>query len=174
MQTIEYKGLQAYCTAYVMNDMEYGLVYMSLVGPRQAVRGIQAALLNGYFVSGDLYFRRLNFGRYVSVSRRLPENECDHLLLIHEQGTVNLVPGFPFYVVADGEAEVVPFFERAFDRAFSLPILSGWGQYLWKMGVSRELIIPLECKGVKAWRVSGDEEQWKELVRVGIVRGKLG
>jgi|GEM_PF-983793 len=172
-----FKGLRAYCVGYAV-DTEHssGVVYLSLIGYRAAVRAVWAALLDGDAIEiGRQEFRRLD-GAYVTRTVRLPENGADHLVMLHQQAALpNLGVGQEFYVLND--TGKVPPYERflaMLDRATSAPLLPQWARLLWENGRRNKLIEPLDAaRGVKCWWVSADDEMWLALIQKGLARKKL-
>ncbi len=173
-----FNGLRAYCAGYAVDDMALRecVVYLSLLGPRAAVRAVWAALMDDDTIEiGRQSFRRLE-GAYVTRTVRLPENGAEHMVLIHHQATVpNLQAGQNFYVLNDtGKTPPVARFLAMLDRAIATPLLPAWGPLLWEHGRRNKLIIPLEtARGVKAWWVSADDELWRALIQKGIAKNKL-
>ena len=172
-----FKGLRAYCVGYAV-DAEHrgGVVYLSLIGYRAAVRAVWAALLDGDAIEiGRQEFRRLD-GAYVTRTVRLPENGADHVVMLHQQAVLpNLAVGQEFYVLND--AGKLPPYERflaMLDRATSTPLLPQWARLLWENGRRNKLIEPLDAaRGVKCWWVSADDEMWLALIQNGLARKKL-
>jgi hypothetical protein len=172
-----FKGLRAYCVGYAV-DTEHssGVVYLSLIGYRAAVRAVWAALLDGDAIEiGRQEFRRLD-GAYVTRTVRLPENGADHLVMLHQQAALpNLAVGQEFYVLND--VGKVPPYERflaMLDHATAAPLLPQWARLLWENGRRNKLIEPLDAaRGVKCWWVSADDEMWLALIQKGLARKKL-
>jgi hypothetical protein len=48
-----------------------------------------------------------------------------------------------------------------------------WASQLWRQGLARDLITPLEALGIKAWKVTGDLTLWSRLISDGVRSGWL-
>jgi hypothetical protein len=48
-----------------------------------------------------------------------------------------------------------------------------WASQLWREGLVRDLITPLEALGIKAWKLSGDLDLWSRLIGEGVRSGWL-
>jgi hypothetical protein len=92
---VSFHGMRAYGLGHAVDaDQNDGVVYLSLVGYRTAVRAVWAALLDnrGIEIGGQL-LRRLE-GAYLSRTVQLPESGLDHMVLLHHQAALpHLEPG---------------------------------------------------------------------------------
>lgn len=173
---VSFNGLRVFGAGYAVDDDRNGVVYLSIIGYRTAVRAVWAALMNGDAIEiGRQVFRRLE-GGYVTRSMRLPESGAEHMVILHHQAALpHLEIGQPFYVLGDvKERDTQARFIAMLDRATSAPLLPTWAKLLWANGRRTKLILPLEtARGIKAWWVSADDEMWLALIEKGIRRGKL-
>jgi hypothetical protein len=48
-----------------------------------------------------------------------------------------------------------------------------WASQLWRQGLARDLITPLEALGIKAWKITGDLTLWSNLISEGVRSGWL-
>ena len=176
--SVSFQGLRAYNAGYAVDNDRNGVVYLSLIGYRTAVRAVWAALMDGDAIEiGRKLFRRLD-GNYVTRTTRLPDaaRGVDHMVILHHQATVpHLQMGEAFYVINDtGKTPPYARFLAALDRATAAPLLPAWSKLLWENGRRNKLILPLEtAKGIKAWWVSADDEMWLALIQKGIAKNKL-
>jgi len=168
---IVHSGLHAHCLGCVMADE--GLMYLSAVGYRTAVRGIWAALMENQALElggRERELIRRAAGRYFHHTVALPDLGYDHMLLIHAQATLKgLEPGKAFCVLSESREPPLRRFALMLDKAVLAPVLPDWAGHLWKEGKRRGLITPAEnARGTHAWLVAADDEQWLELIGYGI------
>jgi hypothetical protein len=48
-----------------------------------------------------------------------------------------------------------------------------WASQLWRHGLARDLITPLEALGIKVWKITGDLTLWSHLISDGVRSGWL-
>ena len=153
------------------------LVYMELLGPRQAVHANWAALRSGgrnQWVGGAS-LSILKSDKMVTLKQPLPIG-WDHWCLIHRQASFeHMIPSEPFYILDDGESAVPPAFYPMLSKSLALPVLPEWTEYLWIAGRQRRIIAPLDehCHGRGAWRVTAEEDMWREIVSSGLAQSQL-
>jgi hypothetical protein len=58
-------------------------------------------------------------------------------------------------------------------RHESSDLVEVWASQLWREGLARELISPLEALGIKVWKLSGDLTLWSNLISEGVHTGWL-
>lgn len=154
---------------------EATLVYMELLGPRQAVKANWAALRQrnrSHYLMGRLEVSKED--KVVTLKSTLP---CgwDHWCLIHRQASYDkLTPNETFYLIENTQKQERPNTFIAFlAKSLAIPILPEWAEYLWVEGRMRELISPLSesCYGFGGWKVSTD--QWAEIVSEGLEKKLL-
>jgi hypothetical protein len=152
------------------------LIYLELLGPRQAVQANWAALRSGrrQQVPGG-YLRVQKSDGVVTLKQTLPIG-WDHWAVIHAQASVQAVrPGVLFYLLDDGTQPQPPAFFPMLAKTLALPVLPQWADYLWVHGRLAGTITLLAegCVGRLAWRVSADPHPWQTIVAAGLQGGDL-
>jgi hypothetical protein len=152
------------------------LIYLELLGPRQAVQANWAALRSGRRqpVPGG-YLRVQKSDGVVTLKQTLPIG-WDHWALIHAQASVQAVrPGTLFYLLDDGIHPQPRAFFPLLAKTLALPVLPHWADYLWVHGRLAGTITLLAegCVGLAAWRVSADPHPWQTIVAAGLQGGDL-
>ena len=153
------------------------LVYMELLGPRQAVHANWAALRSAgrsqWVASASLSI--LKSDKIITLKQPLPIG-WDHWCLIHRQASFeHMIPGEPFYILDGGELAIPPAFYPTLSKSLALPILPEWTEHLWIAGRQRRIITPLDehCHGRGAWRVTAEEEKWQEILSNGLAQSLM-
>ena len=168
-------GLQVHSPALVRDDAT--LVYLELVGPRQAVHANWAALRGArrtHYVAGG----RLNVSKedgLETLKRTLP---CgwDHWALLHRQTSLETMqPREPFYLLDEGASVIPPLFFPMLARSLAMPLQATWDEHLWVQGRLRGLITSLSdaSYGLGGWRVEAEEDVWREVVREGLQQAAI-
>ena len=153
---------------------ERTLVYMELLGPRQAVKANWAALRqhkkSRYFHGGQLEITKED--KPITLKTTLP---CgwDHWCLIHRQASYDkLIPQKTFYLIDHNPAPSGPpsTFIPFLAKSLSIPILPEWAEYLWTEGRMQSLILPLtkNCYGHGGWKVETTKDAWDTMVSEGL------
>lgn len=166
------KGFPIHSPALVRDETT--LVYMELLGPRQAVKANWAALRqhkkSRYFYGGGLEVTKED--KPITLKTTLP---CgwDHWCLIHRQASYDkLTPQETFYLIDDNTTQSGPpsSFIRFLAKSLSIPILPEWAEYLWIEGRMKALISPLtkNCYGYGGWKVETGKEAWNTMVSEGL------
>ena len=52
-------------------------------------------------------------------------------------------------------------------------LVEAWAAQLWLQGLARDLIMPLQALGIKAWKLTGDLTLWSHLIGEGVRTGWL-
>jgi hypothetical protein len=166
-------GLSVYTPALALGGKEGTLVYLEMVGAKQAVRANWAALM-GKGQSHWIDNHRIaldGMKAHVKLQSCLP---CGwhHLILIHKQASLKeMNPEQPFYLLDDGRQPIPPLFYPMLNKALALPLLPDWSDYLWQNGRQRKLITLLDDgkgQGYAAWRVKPAPTVWQEVLQGGL------
>jgi hypothetical protein len=171
---IKFRGLHAYCTGYT--GSRRGSVYVSLIGRVTAVTGIWAAFMDDVElpVPGSRHLRKrpkLDGAKYHTLRVRLPESDWLHLVLLHTQGTMQNLPGHPFFILSATPDPPLDAFWIQWGNAVALPALREWAPQLWTRGEGRKLINRVPAMGTHTWWVSADETKWSELLQNSLKAG---
>lgn len=171
------QGLAVHTPALVIDDEEETLVYLQMIGAKQAVRANWAALVSGRV--NWLGRQRLSLSGmkdHVKVQAALPCGWHDQIL-IHRQASLQAMnPERPFYLLDDGAGGIPPLFYAMLNKCLALPLLPSWARYLWEQGRREQLITLLNDgrgQGHAAWRVLPAPESWQALVETGLQAGDL-
>ncbi len=173
------RGFAVLVPAIAIDDQDDTLVYLEMVGAKEAVKANWAALVGGG--KGHWLGRKRveldGMKAHVKVQATLP---CgwQHAALIHKQASLReMNPERPFYLLDDGRQPIPPLFYAMLNKCLALPLLLEWAEYLWENGREGKLIILLdsgEGQGYAAWRVLPSPDNWQEIVQVGLAAGEIG
>ncbi len=175
MQTPAFaKGFRIHSPVLVRD--EHTLIYMELLGPRQAVKANWAALRQrnrSHYLFG--VFSVSKEDKLTTLKATLP---CgwDHWCLIHRQASYDkLTPNELFYLIEHTPKSKSPpsTFIAFLAKSLAIPILPKWAEYLWISGRMKELITPLSenCYGFGGWKV--ETHEWNEIVKEGLGEGHI-
>ncbi|MGB0385319.1 MAG: hypothetical protein ACPGWR_10895 [Ardenticatenaceae bacterium] len=171
------KGFPIHSPALVRDEST--LVYMELLGPRQAVKANWANLRqpkkSRYFYGGRLEVTKED--KPITLKTTLG---CgwDHWCLIHRQASYDkLTPQETFYLIDDNTTQSgpPPTFIPFLAKSLGVPILPEWAEYLWIEGRIKALISPLtkNCYGYGGWKVKTGKEAWNTMVSEGLGEKKI-
>ncbi len=173
------KGFGVLAPAVTIDDQDDTLVYLEMVGAKEAVKANWAALIGGGKVHwlGRKRVELDGMKAHVKVQTTLP---CgwQHTALIHKQASLReMNPERPFYLLDDGAQPIPPLFFAMLNKCLALPLLPEWAGYLWANGREGKLISLLdggEGQGYAAWRALPAPDNWQEIVQAGLAAGEIG
>ena len=164
-------GTEVICTGYATAD-NVGLVFLSVLGPQEAVRAVFARLMQDRGLEGrkadgrenDIYLRRDKTAKYHRHTRKLL---CGlwHMTLTHERAVVNTDAHGVRFVLSWDAIEPPDTFFSVLDSACPVPMLKEWAGELWKKGLEARAIWPLSAMGLRGWHVNPTEEKWSPIVK---------
>ncbi|NLF64788.1 MAG: hypothetical protein GX579_09305, partial [Chloroflexi bacterium] len=165
-------GLPVYTPAVVLDPDSDDVVYLQMVGPKQAVRANWAALAVGRVQwIGRQRVELDGMKHHALVQTALPCGWLD-AVLIHKQASLQAMnPEEPFYLLDGGDGRIPPLFYPMLNRCLAIPLLETWGDYLWARGREEQLITLLSDgagQGYAAWRVLPAPEMWQQVVQEGL------
>jgi hypothetical protein len=174
-------GLPVYTPAVVLDPNNDDVVYLEMVGPRQAVRANWAALVGGrvqWIGRQRVELDGMKNHRLVQAS--LPCGWSDYIL-IHKQASLQAMnPEEPFYLLDDGGQQLPSLFYPMLNRCLAIPLLEVWSAYLWARGREEgpgarlvELLNEGAGQGYAAWRVLPAPEAWQQVVQGGLAAGTI-
>jgi len=166
------KGLPVYTPAVVLDSENDDIIYLEMVGHKQAVRANWAALVGKkvrWIGRQRVYLEGMK--AHVLVRTSLPCGWVDYIL-IHKQASIReMNPEEPFFLLDDGRHAIPPLFYPMLNKCLAVPLLEEWAAYLWENGRERNLIALLNGgagQGYAAWRVLPAPQAWQELVQDGL------
>ncbi len=190
--SVSFNGLSAHCYGYALNNLGE-LVYLAMIGPQVAVRGVWAALMEGRYnaieVAGIVLRRSMDI-KYVKLETPLPTVQQRHLVLLHPfaickqlgqergiaQSSDEALDSSPqlkeFYLLSrDADHPHVELFASMLNEAISVPMQGEWAAWLWEQGQwphRRGALIKRlkDCRGIAGWRVLTDEDAWLRLIQM--------
>jgi hypothetical protein len=173
------KGLAVFTPALTIDDEDDTLVYLEMVGAKQAVKGNWAALVGGGKVHwlGRKRIQLEGMKGHVKLQTTLPCGWVNQVLLHKQASLKEMNPEMPFYLLDDGGQRLPPLFYPMLNRCLALPLLPAWAGYLWEQGRERKLIRLLdngEGQGYAAWRALPAPEVWQQIVQAGLAEGEIG
>lgn len=166
-------GFSVHTPALAIDDVDETLVYLQMVGSKQAVRANWAALVGGGKVHwlGRQRIRLNGMKAHIKTQVTLPCGWLDHIL-IHKQASLKeMNPELPFYLLDDGSQPIPPLFYPMLNKCLALPLLPQWTEYLWDNGRVQNLITLLnEGQGqtYAAWRLLPAADEWQGIVENGL------
>jgi hypothetical protein len=166
------KGLPVYTPAVVLDRDNDNIIYLEIVGNKQAVRANWAALVGKKvcWIGGQ----RIDLDgmkEHVMVRSSLPCGWVDHIL-IHKQASIReMNPEEPFFLLDDGRESISPLFYPMLNKCLAMPVLEEWAVHLWENGRARNLVTLLndgEGQGYAAWRVLPAPDEWQNVIQNGL------
>lgn len=170
LPVIRHTGLSAYVEAYAKESWAYPI--MSLFGSKTSVQAIASALVSRkpevYIIheSDEIYGRRdvwLTPGNYRIFSRTL-RCGAHHLLVINTHALLKHCTLPSFYLVSrPGEdGKIASCYFSFLDRLVPVPLLNTWSGWLWKRGIEKGEIDPLEGFRLATWECRVDMDDLKK------------
>ncbi len=175
-------GHRGWCDAWAQD--EAGLVLASFLGPVTVLQAIWGHLVAGHYVEleGETFLHRQHTVayfegeadkgeykvRYHHTIVRFPQLEQGHLVMVAEPATLMVEPGQTGYLLAAQEDGDPGRFFALWNRLVPLPARQEWALYLWREGLRRECLRPIEAGGCHAWAIEPQTEPWVEIIRQGI------
>jgi len=172
------RGLPVYTPAVVLDSENDNIVYLEMVGHKQAVRANWAALAakKVRWIGGQRVYLD-GMKEHVLVRASLPCGWVDYIL-IHKQASIReMNPEAPFFLLDDGRQPIPPLFYPMLNNCLAVPVLENWAVYLWENGRARRLITLLnkgEGQGYAAWQVLPAPDEWQKVVQDGLKSNKIG
>lgn len=142
MKKITCKGLEAVCLNHISDGWGTGTIFLRMLGPYNAVKGIWADLVSADMKksgesrteidSATVYFEK--HLKYITVSKHLSKRGLLEMAFLHPRVTARLDEETKtFYVLAPDDSVPDSFFPRL-DALLHLPLLPEWAEWLWKIG----------------------------------------
>ncbi len=169
-------GLPVHTPAVVLDPDNDDVVYLEMVGPKQAVRANWATLAGGRVQwIGRQRVELDGMKRHALVQTALPCGWLD-AVLIHKQASLQAMqPEEPFYLLDGGDGQIPALFYPMLNKCLAIPLLEAWSDYLWARGREEgpgEKLIQLlndgEGQGYAAWRVLPAPEVWQAVISSGL------
>jgi hypothetical protein len=166
------KGLPVHTPALVLDSDNDNIIYLQMLGNKQAVRANWAALVakKACWIGGQRVYLN-GMKAHLLLKASLPCGWVDHIL-IHKQASIReMNPEEPFFLLDDGRQSIPPLFYAMLNKCLAVPVLDEWARYLWENGRQRKLITLLnggEGQGYAAWRVLPAPDAWQEVVQAGL------
>lgn len=172
------QGLAVLTPALAIDNVDETLVYLEMVGAKQAVRANWAALVGGGKVHwlGRKRIRLDGMKAHVKIQATLPCGWANHILIHRQASLKEMNPEQPFYLLDDGTQPIPPLFYPMLNKCLALPLLPKWAGYLWENGREHKLITLLdegEGQGYAAWRALPTSKEWQSVVECGLQSQKI-
>ena len=188
LYTISAGGFSATADAFARDPDSGGLWFLSMVGSQTALKAIWAALLkrppesahllagtDGLALSGGFHRCEVpgeTVGTWTTKIARLPVSGGWHGM-VYTRMAEYAFERDTFLLLAPGEAEAPALHHRFLDRRSPLPLHRSWAEWLWRRGLAKGEIAPLQAAGVHAWRCTPDAEALREDLSVAVGSGLL-
>lgn len=170
-------GLPVYTPALALDPDSDEVVYLEMVGAKQAVRANWAALVGGRVQwIGRQRIELDGMKNHKLVQAALPCGWSDYIL-IHKQASLQAMnPEEPFYLLDEGRQQIPALFYAMLNKCLAIPLLETWSDYLWQRGREEKLIELLNegtGQGYAAWRVLPAPEAWQQVVQMGLAARRV-
>ncbi len=188
LHTVTAGGFSATADAFARDPDTEGLWFLSMVGAQSALKAIWAALLkrppetahllagrDGTALSGGFHRCEVpneTLGTWTTKIARLPMSGGWHAL-VYTRMAEYAYERDAFLLLAPGEEEGPALHHRFLDRRSPLPLHRSWAGWLWRRGLARGEIAPLQSAGIHAWRCQPDAEALREDLSVAVGSGLL-
>ncbi len=188
LYTISAGGFSATADAFARDPDSEGIWFLSMVGAQSALKAIWAALLkrppesahllagaDGLALSGGFHRCEVpheTIGTWTTKIARLPVSGGWHAM-VYTRMAEYAFERDAFLLLAPGEAEAPALHHRFLDRRSPLPLHRNWAEWLWRRGLAKGEISPLQSSGVRAWRCTPDAEALREDLSVAVGSGLL-
>ena len=188
LYTVSAGGFSATADAYARDPESDGLWFLSMVGPQTALKAIWASLLkqppdvahvirgaDGMALSGG--YRRCivpheTIGTWTTKVARLAATGGWHALVYTRMAELRFERD-AFLLLARGEEEAPVLHHRFLDRRSPLPLHHSWAGWLWRRGLERGEVAPLESAGIVAYRCAPDAERLRDDISDAVASGAL-
>ena len=163
LYTVSAGGFSATADAFARDPDSEGLWFLSMVGSQSAVKAIWAALLkqppdaahllagtDGMALSGGFHSCAIpheTVGTWTTKIARLPVSGGWHAL-VYTRMAEYAFEREGFLLLAPGEEEAPALHQRFLDRRSPLPLHRSWAEWLWRRGLARREIVPLQSAGI--------------------------
>ena len=188
LYTVSAGGFSATADAFARDPDSEELWFLSMVGSQSAVKAIWAALLkqppdaahllagtDGMALSGGFHSCAIpheTVGTWTTKIARLPVSGGWHAL-VYTRMAEYAFEREGFLLLAPGEEEAPALHQRFLDRRSPLPLHRSWAEWLWRRGLARREILPLQSAGIHAYRCQPDAEALREDLSVAVASGTL-
>ena len=188
LYTISANGFSATADAFARDPDAEGLWFLSMVGSQSALKAIWAALLkrppdsahllagtDGLALSGGFHRCAIpheTIGTWTTKIARLPVSGGWHAL-VYTRLAEYAFERDAFLLLAPGEEDAPGLHHRFLDRRSPLPLHRAWAEWLWRRGLAKGEIAPLQSAGIHAYRCQPDAEALREDLSVAVASGLL-
>ena len=188
LYTISANGFSATADAFARDPDSEGLWFLSMVGSQSALKAIWAALLkrppdaahllagtDGMALSGGFHRCQVpheTLGTWTTKIARLPMSGGWHAM-VYTRLAEYAFERDAFLLLAPGEAEAPALHHRFLDRRSPLPLHRAWAEWLWRRGLAKGEVVPLQSAGIHAWRCQPDAEALREDLALAVGSGLL-
>ena len=188
LYTISAGGFSATCDAFARDPSTDGLWFLSMVGSHTSVKAIAACLLkqppetahiiqgaDGMALSGGYQRCSIPYatiGTWTNKTVKLPTSGGYHSL-VYTKLAEFASENDRFLLLAQAEEDAPSTHYRFLDRRSPLPLHPSWAQWLWRRGLEKEEVVPLQAAGVVAYRCLPNAESLKEDLSQAVASGVL-
>ena len=186
--TISAGGFSATCDAFARDEPTDGLWFLSMVGSHTSVKSIAAYLLkqppevahiiqgaDGMALSGGYQRCSIPYstiGTWTNKTVKLPVSGGYHSLVYTKLAEYSSEDD-RFLLLAHSEEDAPNTHYRFLDRRSPLPLHPSWAQWLWRRGLEKEEIVPLQAAGIVAYRCHPNAKSLKEDLSEAVASGRL-
>jgi hypothetical protein len=172
-------GLPVHVEKFVLEAGSSHLLYISLVGSKNAVTANWAALMQDRQV--DLLYQYFTVGtakNHVRLNTYLPSGLVQMILIHNDLLPRNVNPtSEAAYIIAPENDDSMPSeFLSLLDKITDVPIVPEWAEYLWITGRAIGLInyacTPHKMVGCTLWRITG-QKKWREIISTSLAAKEI-
>lgn len=154
------------------------IVFLSLFGHRNAVRGIWASIVSrkrgdpGIWIDSlGVRLRVADEERYTTISSSLHDRNSLHIVLVHNEATrQSTVTRDRFFQI--GPDPSTKYFSRL-TQLCRVPMRESWSDAIWQIGLRGKAIVPVFGFGISVHKIDTHVDTWAPLVKQAIVDGVL-
>jgi hypothetical protein len=179
LSSLRIAGFSVFMNGSIRDSQHGDLIYLDIIGPLQAIRGVWATLkskkVNNWTLGGSTKMYK-EPGHYILKST-LP---CGYhnWTIISNQAIPRFIrhdfPSYVWYPVGDKPDFAIPppSFMSVFETVCPFPVKSSWSKELWQAGKANKLIHRIhDTNDIRAFKIFMKQEQWQLLVSQ-LVRAK--
>ncbi len=188
LYTMSAGGFSAAADAFVRDEQQDELWFVSILGAQTALKAIAGSLLKNhpdpaYLIAAEENEERVRgqqrchiaqqaLGTWTFRMSRLPSSRGWHMMIYTRMAEYSF-DRKEFLLLARDIEEAPSLHHRFLDRRIALPMHESWAPWLWQWGTRNGAIKTLQSEGVRGFLCTPDEQQLSEDVSSAVSAGDL-
>ena len=176
LSTVQADGFTAVVDAYVRDEHEDTIWFLSMLGNQTALKAIAAQLFTlppkpVYIVeedpedpSQDKYLAcklsQSTVGTWTHKILKLPNTKAFHSILYTKKAEYPN-ESTDFLLLSRSKEQAPDLHYMFLDRRLNIPLHESWSHWLWERGLANNSIVPLQSKGITAYLCKPDADTIK-------------